>query len=135
MSTPVSTVDVVRDAIDAMVAVDGERLQKLIHPDIEVVEPESLPYGGVYQGASAFFEELLPALAGPFQLEVEDATIYDGGTSAASRMTVVFTSRRTGEVLKMPYVEVYDVEDGLIRRIDVYPQDVTRLTTFMVANA
>jgi hypothetical protein len=36
-------------------------------------------------------------------------------------------------VLHLPYVEVYGIQDDLIRWIDVYPQDAARLTEFMNA--
>jgi len=32
-------------------------------------------------------------------------------------MTAAFTSRRTGETIRMPYIEVYDVADGRITKI------------------
>jgi ketosteroid isomerase-like protein len=125
---------VVARLVAAVSAMDAEALRAVLHPDVEVIEPAGLPYGGVYRGADTFFTELLPALAGPFQLDVEDVKIFDGGDAGASRMTAVYTSRRTGSVIRMPYVEVYDVVDGLVTRVDVYPQDVTALTEWMDAN-
>jgi ketosteroid isomerase-like protein len=126
--------EVVEDLLKALETIDVEALKGAIDPNVEVIEPEGLPYGGVYQGADAFFTKLLPELAGPFELGVEDAKVFDGGHAAAANMKVVFTSRRTGETIRMPYVEVYDVVAGLITKIDVYPQDVTALTEWMDAN-
>jgi uncharacterized protein len=126
--------EVVDDLIDALATIDVEVLKALVHPDVEVTEPVGLPYGGVYRGADAFFGELLPQLAGPFELGIEDAKVFDGGEAAAANMKVVYTSRRTGETIRMPYVEIYSVTDGLITKIDVYPQDVTALTEWMEGN-
>lgn len=120
--------------IDAVSAMDPDALAAVLHPDLVVIEPAGLPYGGVYRGVEAFFTTLLPEIVGAFTLEVEDAQIFDGGSAAACRMTAVYTSRRTGSVIRMPYVEVYDVVDGLIAKADVYPQDVTALTRWMDAN-
>jgi ketosteroid isomerase-like protein len=125
---------VVEKLIEALSVIDAERLQALIATDVEVIEPAGLPYGGVYHGAEAFFTELLPALAGPFELGVSEAKVFDGGDKAAANMIVSYTSRRTGEAIHMPYVEVYSVADGLITKIDVYPQDVSALSAFMEAN-
>ncbi|HTK66483.1 MAG TPA: nuclear transport factor 2 family protein [Pseudonocardia sp.] len=129
-----SAVAVVARLVDAVSRMDADALRAVLHPDVVVIEPEGLPYGGVYRGADAFFGELLPALAGPFELVVDDVQLFDGGSAGASRMTAVYTSRRTGETIRMPYVEVYDVVDGLVTRVDVYPQDVTALTLWMDAN-
>ncbi len=124
----------VRRFIDAVSTMDADAMAAVLHPDIVVIEPEGLPYGGIYQGAETFFTTLLPEIAGAFSLGVEDAHIFDGGDTAACRMTAVYTSHRTGAVVRMPYVEVYDVAGGLITRADVYPQDVTALSRWMEAN-
>lgn len=120
--------------IDAVSAMDADAMATVLHPDLVVIEPEGLPYGGVYQGLDVFFGTLLPEIAGAFSLGVEDVRIFDRGSAAACQMTAVYTSRRTGAVIRMPYVEVYEVVDGLITRTDVYPQDVTALTRWMDAN-
>lgn len=120
--------------IDAVSRMDPEALAAVLHPDLVVIEPEALPYGGVHRGVDTFFSTLLPAIVGDFTLEVEGPKIFDGGTSAACRMTAVYTSRRTGSIIRMPYVEVYRVVDGLIAEADVFPQDVTALASWMDAN-
>lgn len=124
---------VVQQVLDATAALDADRLAPLIHDDVEVIEPLSLPYGGIYRGKQAFFEELFPPLTEPFEVGMEDGVLMEGATAVASRMTVVFTSRRTGRTIRMPYVEVYEVADAQVRKIEVFPQDVTALTTFMEA--
>lgn len=121
--------------IDAVSTMDAEAIAAVLHPDIVVTEPDSLPFGGVYEGAEVFFKTLLPQIAGAFSLGVEEPQILDGGdTIAACWMTAVYTSHRTGSVIRMPYVEVYEVLDGLIAKADVFPQDVTALTLWMDAN-
>ena len=120
--------------IDAVSAMDVEAITAVLHPEIVVIEPAGLPYGGVYRGRDTFLTTLLPAIAGAFTLEVEDPKIFDGGDSAACRMIAVFTSRRTGTVIRMPYIEVYDVVDGQIAKADVFPQDVSALARWMEAN-
>lgn len=129
-----TAVAVVGRFIEAVSRMDPDALAAVLHPDLVVIEPEVLPYGGVHHGVDTFFNTLLPAIAGDFTLEVENPQIFDGGTTAACRMTAVYTSRRTGSVIRMPYVEVYDVVDGLIARADVYPQDGHALARWMDDN-
>lgn len=116
---------------EAIRAADLGALAPLLHPDVVCVEPESLPYGGVYEGREAFFGDLLARMAGAYEMGVEDINVIDGGEAVASEMTVVFTSRKRGETIRMPYVEVYSFEDALIRSIHVYPQDAKRLADLM----
>jgi ketosteroid isomerase-like protein len=117
----------------AILAGDIETLFSVVHPDVAVFEPESLPDGGVHKGRDAFIE-LFGQIAGPNQLELEDVRTIDGDDIVAGQMTVMFTSRISGASIRMPYVEVYEFEDGLIRSIHVYPQDTKRLAAFMTVD-
>ncbi|MHB8693664.1 MAG: nuclear transport factor 2 family protein [Solirubrobacteraceae bacterium] len=126
---------VVRKLLEALETLDVESLRAVLHPDVEVTEPASLPYGGTYSGRDAFFNELFPALVTKFDIAMEDPEVFEAAGSAATRMKVVYTSKRTGRALRMPYVEVYGIQDDLIRWIDVYPQDAARLTEFMNAES
>lgn len=130
-SNPKTPGEMVQELFDAILAGDPEALGALIHPDVTVVEPLGLPYGGVYEGKDAFFGKLLPAIMTHFELGIEDARIIEGTDCVAAQVVVVFTARGSGNVVRMPYVEVYDFEDGLIRRMNVYPQDTAGLAAFM----
>src|SRR4051794_10406665 len=96
-TTTMSAADAVENLVRALAEIDVEVLQRLVDPQVTVIEPEGLPYGGVYNGAEEFFGKLLPELAGPFELKIEDAKVFDGGDAAAANMKVCYTSRRTGE--------------------------------------
>lgn len=129
---PRSAVAVAQRFVDGVAAVDAEALCEVLHPDLEIVEPPALPYGKTYYGREAFFDELMAYVVGRFEVAVEGETqIFDGGDSAAALMTIVYTSRETGESIQMPYVEVYRVEDGFIRHIHVFPHDAQALAEFM----
>jgi ketosteroid isomerase-like protein len=127
---------VARELIDAISALDFESVQALIHPDVEVIEPDSLPYGGRCTGREEFFAGVVGVLAANFELTVTGVTIMEADARrAASSMTIEFKARRSGAAIAMPYVEIYDVRDGLVAKIDVYPQDAARLADFMAAEA
>jgi ketosteroid isomerase-like protein len=126
---------ILRTLFDAVCTEDVALITKLLHDDLVVTEPRSLPFGGVYRGRDAFLGRLLPAIVGPFKMAVEDVRVVNGGGQAAAVLTVRFTSRRTGKSLAMPYVEIYDFEGGLISQIGVYPQDTAELGDFLRAEA
>lgn len=121
---------------NGVAAVDAAALTAVLHPDVEVHEPTTLPYGGVYRGRDAFFNGLMQAVVSNFEVGVEDGVrIFDGGDRAAAQMTMIYTSRTTGQAIHMPYVEVYSVKADLIHHIAVYPQDSQVLAEFMNANS
>jgi uncharacterized protein len=115
----------------AVIKGDLEAVVKLLHPEFVVVEPESLPYGGTYRGRDAFLGELLPKMTKDFQLVLEDVRVLDGGDVVAGQLTAVFTSRKSGRALRVPYVEICSFKDGLISLLEVYPQDTHRIVDFM----
>lgn len=123
--------EVLERFVAAVESLSLETIKPLLHPGVEVVEPESLPYGGVYHGVDAFFNDLFPEIFGKFEAKFEILTILSNDQAAAVQMVVTFTSRRTGVSLTMPYVEVYTVSDGLIVHVNVYPQDTLVLSDFM----
>jgi ketosteroid isomerase-like protein len=129
---PAHAVAVAQRFVDGVAAVDAAVLRAVLHPDLETIEPSALPYGRTYHGRDAFFGELMAYVVGRFEVAVEGETkIFDGGDSAAALMTIVYTSRATGEAIRMRYVEVYRIVDGLIRQIEVFPHDAQALAVFM----
>lgn len=124
----------VRALFDAVLAGDVDTIAALLHPDLEVIEPESLPYGGVYRGKDAFLTDLFPKLTGLVDVGIEGVRILGEESVAMAQMDGVFTARRTGAQLRMPYVEVYEFDGGLISRITVYPADTKALADFLTEN-
>src|SRR5271169_2176336 len=86
---------------DGVAAVDAAALTAVLHPDVEVHEPTTLPYGGVYRGREAFFSGLMQAVVSNFDVGVEGVRIFDGGDRAAAQMTMIYTSRATGRSIHM----------------------------------
>jgi ketosteroid isomerase-like protein len=114
---------VVSRVMAALAAFDIETMLANLSEDVEVHEPASLPYGGVFRGRQAFVEELVPAIATDFDIEVGDVQIFESDGQVAAKFEITFTGKRSGTRLTMPYVEVHTVRDGLVACIDVYPQD------------
>lgn len=125
---------VVRSLIDAMSAGDIEGMLSRMAPDIEVREPESLPYGGVHHGIEAFCKNVIEVMLAKVEMGATNHALFSSGDTVAVSMLSSATSRRTGEVLYMPFMELYTVKDGLITCIDVYPKDTKQLVEFLDAN-
>ena len=125
---------VVRGLIDAVSAGDVQGMLSRLAPDVEVIEPPSLPYGGVHQGIEAFVSGVIEVMLAKAEMGATNHRFISAGDTVAVSMLASARSRRTGKVLQMPFVELYTVTDGLISRIDVYPQDTRRLAEFLDAN-
>ena len=126
--------NVVRNMLDAVLRGDGDAAMACIHPDIVVIEPASLAYGGVFHGRSAFQQDVFGVILGKLSIQIGRCEIMGSDTKVAASMDITFTSRKTGLSLMMPYVEVYTIKDDMIIHLDVYPQDTKRLSTFWDAN-
>jgi ketosteroid isomerase-like protein len=59
MSDPLQNKQIIQDAYDAMVSGNVKGFLEALDPEIEVREPDALPYGGVYRG----IDELLGMFA------------------------------------------------------------------------
>lgn len=115
--------------IAAMQAGDLDGVLALIHPDIEVHEPESLPYGGTWRGRDGF-TDLITTIMGIAEMGITAHTAHETADGVILAMDVSFTSRNTGDVLRTRVVEVDRVEDGMLRDVDVFYKDVKATVEF-----
>lgn len=131
MSDPES---VVRGLIDAVTAGDIDGMLSRLAPDVEINEPESLPYGGVHHGIDAFLKDVIEVMLAKAEMDSTNHKFATTGDTVVVSMLASATSRSTGKVLEMPFVELHTVKDGLVSRIDVYPKDTKQLVDFLDAN-
>ena len=117
----------------SMTDMDLEAVLSVLHPDIEIIEPDSLPYGGRHKGIGAFQRDLLAVMLAKADLAIETTRVLDAGEAIVGHISATLTSRATGEKLPVEFVEIYEVVDGRIRHVDVYPKDTKRLADFLEA--
>ncbi|KAA1379916.1 nuclear transport factor 2 family protein [Aeromicrobium fastidiosum] len=98
---------------------------ELIHPDFDLVEQPGLPYAGEYHGRDGFLG--LMEAAGrtwtrwvdapyPYELAVEGNRVF-------KEVRFTATAAATGVEIEMDFMEVFELEDGLIRRVRAYYWD------------
>lgn len=121
---------------------DGARLFELYHDDVEFVEAESLPYGGVARGRAAL----------QAQLETDPGSTWLGTwgalqpTEAERRMNprivaehggaVVVEYRQRalaphGERFEAPVVGLYEVRDGRFAKARMFHLDTAAILRFL----
>lgn len=107
---------------------DLEKLRTLLHPDFEVHEAASLPYGGVYRGLDGFLEMfagMQAAWGGP---EISQIGVIGErtGNQFALHMQVKGTAA-SGESITSEVFERWVVRDGMIAQIHPFYWDTALL--------
>jgi ketosteroid isomerase-like protein len=100
---------------------DKEAASKLLAPDMVLREAEGLPYGGVYNGIDGF-EAMTHKLHDLFEMQFT-AEYRDAGDVVLDDARLTMTSRKTGNVLQTRVIELWAVQDGLVKSIDVFYHD------------
>ncbi|MEU3985368.1 nuclear transport factor 2 family protein [Streptomyces sp. NPDC026672] len=129
-STAQSPADVVRGLYDALGRGDVPGVLARLAPEVVVDEPSQLPYGGVHRGREAFARSVLGAMTGHADITVTEAAVYEGPAGVVGTLTGRLTARSTGEEYPLTMVEIHQVENGTVRRIDVYTKNPHELAAF-----
>ena len=125
---------VVKEMLDGILKGDAAAVMACFDPDVVVVEPESLAYCGVHRGLAAFQKDVHGVILSKLSIEIGRCELLGSEGKVAASMDITFTSRKTGQRIMMPYVEVYTVKNDKIAYLDVYPQDTRRFGDFWDAN-
>src|SRR4051794_14820137 len=121
------TTRVVEQMLDHAANGRWDALQELLDPEFEIVEPESLPWGGVHRGVSGYVS-LMKEIGELFDLDFQPI-----GLDALSdqlvvlRMLVTFTARAGDRSVRLPVVELLSVRMGRVTRSEIYISDTARL--------
>ena len=121
---------------------DGERLLSLYHPDVQLHEAPSLPYGGVVEGVSSLLSQLAEApehtwrgtwdplqpTAAERRLDPRVIAERDGEVVVLYRIRALAPS---GERLEAPVVGVYEVRDGRFARAQMFHFDTEAVNRFL----
>lgn len=120
-------IDVVRTFTKRLGAGDISGCLELLDDDILFSEAPSLPFGGDYRGKSGFVQ-LLKDVSRDFRVELGEPEIGDAGTFVAVRVRGRVSSRATRRGMDMRVVDLYELRDGRITRVDVFYHDPQALT-------
>ena len=118
---PTENAAVIKQVFDAFNARDWDAWEALHHPDVEWIDPPEFPGGGVHHGREeirGFFDELLP-IGEDWRVEV-DAIEAVGGDRVLMRGRSLLTARVSGMPLEDPLFQLFELEDGLVRRVQTF---------------
>jgi hypothetical protein len=135
MSTEANTATVVNQFYDAALSNDLDAIAAILHPDVTVHEAASLPYGGAHVGRENAVKLLSLLFSGIALDSVVRGDVLVGGRRAAAFLEVPFGLADPANPKRMPVVETFVVEDGLIAEIRPYYFDTAALVSEISANA
>ncbi|MET9878232.1 nuclear transport factor 2 family protein [Actinacidiphila glaucinigra] len=126
-----SPADVVRGLYASLSEGDVPGVLARLAPEVIVDEPGQLPYGGVHQGREAFVRSVLGAMMGYAVVDISAAEVFEGPAgTVVGTLTGTLTAHTTGEEFPLTMVEIHQVEDGTVRRIDVCTKNPHELAAF-----
>jgi uncharacterized protein len=103
---------------EALEARDYRTLLSLLSPDIRISHSPGLPWGGTFEGhdgAKEFFERLARYVNSYVAIE----RVLDSGDQIAVTGRTYGATRRTGRRFDVPIVYLWELNDGLARRLDI----------------
>ena len=115
-STAEANRQLVVGAIEAAMAGDMEGFTDSLHPEIEVHEPDYLPYGGIYRGKDGFLELFGKATA---VLDFPTMKVVSA-TGDEDRAILLMTCNLLSNGEERHITEHWEIEDGLVKRVRVF---------------
>jgi ketosteroid isomerase-like protein len=122
--------EVVRSFTGSLGRGEIDACKELVHPELVFSEAESLPFGGDWIGAQGFVA-FLSAISAHYRVRVGEMVVSEAGDRVVARVSGTIQSRVSGRTMPLDAIDVYEVRDGLIVRVDVYYKDAAAVTELL----
>jgi ketosteroid isomerase-like protein len=120
-------VEVVTAFTGSLGAGDVDSCLTMIHPELVFSEAPSLPFGGDHLGKDGFLG-LLSGVAKHYRVRLAESVVAAAGDRVLVRVSGTIASRATGRSMPLEALDLYEIRDGLVARIDVYYKDSAAVT-------
>jgi ketosteroid isomerase-like protein len=127
VETGTTQVDVVTRFVGCLAVGDLDTCRSLIHPDLVFSEAPSLPFGGDHLGPEGLLA-LLTGVAKHYRVRLGEPVVAAAGDRVLVRVSGTIASRGTGRSMPLDALDLYEVRDSRIARIDVYYKDAAAVT-------
>jgi uncharacterized protein len=124
--------ELVRELGERFGAGDRDGAFELLHPDLRIQQPESLPHGGWHVGRSGM-EKMGATFARYWSRTIRDPRVLGckdgpGGQDLVVQITTqTWTAHGTGESATVDVVELFSFDVDLVAEIRVFQQDTAAL--------
>lgn len=125
-------VEVVEELARRFRAGDREGAMALVHPEVRIEQPASLPHGGWWQGHDGM--AAMGARFGEYwERTIDDPRITGCDRTVVQVTTQAWTARSTGRTATVDVVELFAFRDAVISEIRVFQQDTHLLLSTLDA--
>jgi uncharacterized protein len=101
---------------------DQDAAFALVHPQVRLYQPLSLPHGGWHEGRAGM-TAAATEFAKHWDRTVSDMRVYGSGEQATQVTTQTWTAKSTGRSARVEVAELFTAVDGRIAQILVFQQD------------
>lgn len=116
---------IVKEAYDAFGRGAIDEVMAIMDDDIEWIEAEGGPYGGVYHGPEQVLENVFAPLGEEWEeFVVEPERFVEDDDTVVAMGTYRGTYAKTGKSFEAPFAHAMDLEDGSIVRFQQYVDTV-----------
>lgn len=126
--------DVVRAGYQAIRNGDLPGLLSCISPDVIMDRPSAFPWGGERRGRDESVNSVLSNILSSVSIDVAESQVFEGDTDVVGTWSGTLTVRDTGETMDVKVVEIFSVEDDIIKKIDVYYKNPDLVADFYRKN-
>jgi uncharacterized protein len=126
--------DVVAELGRRFRAGDRDGARELLHPDLRIEQPASLPHGGLHHGPDGM-DAMGAAFAEHWERTIGEADLRSCGDTAVQVTTQTWTAKATGRSATVDVVELFRVAGGRIVEIRVFQQDTHALLATLECQA
>lgn len=126
-------VEVVERFTAALAAADLDSCLSLVSEQLVFSEAESLPFGGDHVGRQGFLD-LLADVSRDYRVRLEKPIVAEAGDRVLVRVRGTIAARQTGRQLSLEALDLYEVQAGLITRVDVFYRDSAAVTALRVVD-
>jgi len=114
--------ELVAELASRFAAGDRDGARALIHPDVRIQQPASLPHGGWHQGLAGM-DAMGAAFARHWDRTVDAPRILGCGDTVVQVTRQTWTAKATGRAATVDVVELFAFAGGRVSEIRVFQQD------------
>lgn len=119
--------DIVLNFLAASVRGDKEAMIAMLHPDVRVIEADSLPYGGISQGPQAFIDLISKVFKTWDDTSVTIDQMLCEGDRVVSLAHMTGQGKHGGRKFNMPIAEIWLIDSGKIKEVRPFYFDTKTL--------
>ena len=93
---------------------------QMLHPDFQVVEADSLPYGGRHQGTEGLMKVVYGLGSSFDNIQLYDFDVIGSGDTVVGLFTFQANARSTGRPIKMRFCEHWELKNGEITLLEPF---------------